>query len=1468
MFKASKKINQLGKKTKDQLNKNFSKSYSQTIDRLSGHHRKQAYLILEDGSCFKGYSFGAPRSTKGEVVFTTGMVGYPENLTDPSYRGQIMTLTYPLIGNYGIPDDSVDELGLAKYFESDRIHVEGLIVQNYSEENSHYQATRTLEQWLVSQDIPALTGIDTRALTQKIRDRGVMLGKIVFEEDVSLENPMQKNLVAEVSPKTTKTFGKGKYKVLAVDCGMKNNIIRSLVNHGDATVKVVPWDYDVTQEDYDGLFLSNGPGDPSKCGVAIENIKKAYEVGKPIFGICLGNQLMAHAAGGKTYKLKYGNRGQNQPCVDLMTNKVYITPQNHGYAVDNQSLPTSWKPYFINVNDGSNEGIMHTTKPFFSVQFHPEAKSGPYDTSYLFHKFYNAIEQDKGGKVYMGEGRSPVKKVLLLGSGALQIGQAGEFDYSGSQAIKALKEEGVQVVLMNPNIATIQTAKDLADQVYFLPVTPEYVEEVIKKEKPDGVLLGFGGQTGLNCGVELEDTGIWKKYGVKVLGTSVDTIKKTEDRDLFKKALIEIGQPIMPSEACETWQESIAAANKIGYPVICRAAYSLGGLGSGFANNDEELKELVRKALSSSPQVLIEKSFKGWKECEYEVVRDVADNCITVCNMENFDPMGIHTGESIVVAPSQTLTNDEYHMLRTASIDTIRSLNIIGECNIQYTLDPHSNQYYVIEVNPRLSRSSALASKATGYPLAFVAAKLSLGIKLPEIRNSVTKSTSACFEPSLDYIVTKIPRWDISKFERVSPLLGSGMKSVGEVMAVGRSFEESMQKAMRMVDGRTEGFDYHVGATWTEEQLLNELTKPTPQRPFALKWALEKGYTVEQLHQLTKIDRWFLQKLERIHQISVELKQIGNLNNAPFGLLKAAKQAGFSDRQIAKLLNTGEMDVRRVRKSQGIIPVVKQIDTLAAEFPAMTNYLYMTYNGTYNDLPPGKGPVMVLGSGTYRIGSSVEFDYCSVMTIRALNRMGEKTVMINYNPETVSTDYDESDRLYFEELSLERVLDVHDHENPKGVIVSVGGQTPQNIALSLHKAGVNVLGTSPLMIDQAEDRDKYSSMLDRIGVKQPEWRTLTSLSEAHKFSERVGFPVLIRPSYVLSGAAMNVARTKGELDDYLKLAVDVSPEFPIVISKFVEGAREIEVDGVANKGKVVNWAVAEHIENAGVHSGDATHVLPTDGISEKSKKTVLEIASKIARELQISGPFNTQFLVKENEDYYAVIETNLRASRSFPFVSKTYDVDFIETATKVFMGQDVPVNPKCEREPKHVCVKCPQFSFQRLLGADPILGVEMASTGEVACFGDNKYEAFLKGMLSVPNNYRLPNKNKTIAVSGAIDQSFVPTVKDLVDQGYTIYGTPEVQDLLTKGGVKFTAVDYTPLIELMHEKKLDWLINIPDTYNENKNQYPLRRSSVDLGVPLTTNKEIAVFTTSALRRLKEGSISIKPKSYHEYDFNF
>ena len=1352
MFKAS--LKELGKKSKQKLISKNSRGYSyETIDKLSGHHRKQAFLILEDGTAFKGYSFGAPRSTKGEVVFTTGMVGYPENLTDPSYRGQIMTLTYPLVGNYGIPDDSLDELGLPKYFESDRIHVEGLIVQNYSEENSHYQSTRTLEQWLISQNIPALTGIDTRALTQKIRDKGVMLGKVVFEEDVSLENPMDKNLVAEVSPKTIKTYGKGKHKVIAVDCGMKYNIIRSLVNHGDATVKVVPWDYDVTQEDYDGLFLSNGPGDPAKCGVAIENIKKAYEVGKPIFGICLGNQLMAHAAGGKTYKLKYGNRGQNQPCVDLMTNHVYITPQNHGYAVDNQSLPSGWKPYFINVNDGSNEGIFHQNKPFFSVQFHPEAKSGPYDTSFLFHKFYNMIEQEKGGKVYMGTTKSSVKKVLLLGSGALQIGQAGEFDYSGSQAIKALKEEGVQVILMNPNIATIQTAKDLADQVYFLPVTPEFVEEVIKKEKPDGVLLGFGGQTALNCGVTLEDTGIWKKYGVRVLGTSVDTIKKTEDRDLFKQALNEIGQPMMPSEACSTWQESIASANRIGYPVICRAAYTLGGLGSGFANNDEELKELVRKALSSSPQVLIEKSFRGWKECEYEVVRDAADNCITVCNMENFDPMGIHTGESIVVAPSQTLTNDEYHMLRTASIDTIRHLNIIGECNIQYTLDPNSNQYYVIEVNPRLSRSSALASKATGYPLAFVAAKLSLGINLPEIRNSVTKSTSAPFQPSLAYIVTKIPRWDISKFERVSPLLGSGMKSVGEVMAIGRSFEESMQKAMRMVDGNNEGFEYRSGDSWSEEKLLEELTKPTPNRPFALKWALEKGYTVDRLYELTKIDKWFLQKLERIHQISVELKGIGSLVNTPFGLLKAAKQAGFSDRQIAKLLKTTELEVRRLRKSQGIIPVAKQIDTLAAEFPAMTNYLYMTYNGTYNDVPPGKNPVMVLGSGTYRIGSSVEFDYCSVMTIRALNRMGEKTVMVNYNPETVSTDYDESDRLYFEELSLERVLDIYDHENPKGVIVSVGGQTPQNIALPLHKVGVNVLGTSPLMIDMAEDRDKFSSMLDRIGVKQPEWRKLTSMDEAHKFCDLVGFPVLIRPSYVLSGAAMNVARTRGELDDYLQLAVDVSPEFPIVISKFIEGAREIEVDAVASKGKIVNWAVAEHIENAGVHSGDATHVLPTDGITSKSKQTVLDISAKIAKELQISGPFNTQFLVREDLDYYSVIETNLRASRSFPFVSKTYDIDFIETATKIFMGQDVPVDNRCSVDPKHVCVKCPQFSFQRLLGADPILGVEMASTGEVATFGDDKYEAFLKGMLSVPNNYRLPNKNRTIAVSGEIGRA-------------------------------------------------------------------------------------------------------------------
>jgi carbamoyl-phosphate synthase large subunit len=1182
---------------------------------------------------------------------------------------------------------------------------------------------------------------------------------------------------------------------------------------------------------------------------------------------------MALAAGAKTYKLKYGNRGQNQPAVDQFSKRCYITSQNHGFAVDNKSLPRDWKPYFINANDGTNEGMVHTTKPFFSVQFHPEARVGPYDTLFLFDQFIAKVKETKEKNIFTAydfvkqRKHTDVKKVLLLGSGGLQIGQAGEFDYSGAQAIKALREEGVQVILMNPNIATIQTAKGMADKVYFLPVTTEYVEEVIKREQPDGLLLGFGGQTALNTGVDLFEKGILKKYGVEVLGTQVDTIIATEDRDLFKQKLAEIDVKVAPSEAVNTVEDALKVAEKIKYPVIIRVAYALGGLGSGFANDPEELRELSTKALANAPQILVEKSVKGWKEVEYEVVRDIYNNTITVCNMENFDPMGIHTGESIVVAPSQTLTNEEYHKLRDVAIKTIQHLKIVGECNIQYALDPNSEDYCVIEVNARLSRSSALASKATGYPLAFVAAKLGLGIPLPEIRNSVTRSTTACFEPSLDYIVVKMPRWDLTKFTQVSKEIGSSMKSVGEVMSVGRSFEESIQKAIRMVN---------TGNTGYEEKeipdLDKELTRPTDMRIFALAKAMNKGYTVDKLHDMTKIDKWFLHKLQNIHDLKADIRA-HNLKNIPTELLRESKQLGFSDLQIAKLLNVetqsnaikvfDEIAVRKERQSRGILPYVKQIDTLAAEYPAMTNYLYTTYNAKSHDVKFDQSGIMVLGSGVYRIGSSVEFDYCGVMTVRALRRMGYKTIMVNYNPETVSTDYDESDRLYFEELSYERVMDIYELEKASGVVVSVGGQQPNNIALKLKKNGANVLGTDPKFIDMAEDRFKFSELMDTLGIEQPAWKELSSFSDAESFCDRVGYPVLVRPSYVLSGAAMGVVDNKKDLRDFLGRAADVSPEHPVVITKFILGAMEIECDGVANKGKLINWAISEHVENAGVHSGDATMVLPADTVPENIITEVKKVSEKIAKALEIDGPFNIQYLYKDGK--ISVIECNLRASRSFPFVSKTYDVDFIENAAKVFVGKgDTEPHPRCvARKLPYVGIKSPMFSFQRLLGSDPRLGVEMASTGEVATFGKDRYEALIK---SVESSRMVMPKNNLLLASGKHTAELKSALDLLRKKGFQFYATPETVPELQKLGVPFTPLALTQkagesnVIDMLRSQKLQMVVNFPETTNESLDYYKMRRTAVDFAVPVIANVQLARELLTGLGKVDK----CEPRSWDEY----
>ncbi len=1070
-----------------------------------------------------------------------------------------------------------------------------------------------------------------------------------------------------------------------------------------------------------------------------------------------------------------------------------------------------------------------------------------------------------------------IKKVLLLGSGALKIGEAGEFDYSGSQALKALREEGVETVLINPNIATVQTSEGVADQIYFLPVQPYFVERVIEKERPDGILLSFGGQTALNCGVELYKSGVLEKYGVRVLGTPVQAIMDTEDRELFVDRLNEIDVKTIKSEACENIEQARKAAAELGYPVIIRAAYALGGLGSGFCDNEEELDRLAEKAFSFSPQVLVEKSLKGWKEIEYEVVRDRYDNCITVCNMENFDPLGIHTGESIVIAPSQTLTNSEYHKLRALSIKIIRHIGIVGECNVQYAFDPKSEDYRVIEVNARLSRSSALASKATGYPLAFVAAKLGLGYGLFELKNSVTKTTSAFFEPALDYVVCKIPRWDLSKFRGVDRELGSSMKSVGEVMAIGRNFEEAIQKGLRMIGQGMHGF---VENKELEIADIDEaLRDPTDNRIFVISKAMHRGYTIDQIHDLTKIDKWFLYKLKHIIDIDETLKRCKSINVLDKELLRTAKVYGFTDFQIARAVglenelgNMAEagLAVRRLRKNYGILPVVKQIDTLAAEYPAQTNYLYVTYAGVKSDIvfERDKRSIVVLGSGAYRIGSSVEFDWCGVQALETIRKQGWRSVMINYNPETVSTDYDMCDRLYFDELTFERVMDIIDLECPHGVIVSTGGQIPNNLAMRLDAMRVPILGTSARDIDNAEDRAKFSSMLGRNGIDQPEWSALTSMDDIQQFIARVGFPVLVRPSYVLSGAAMNVCSNNDELERFLKLAANVSEDHPVVVSQFIEHAKEVEMDAVARDGEIIAYAISEHIEFAGVHSGDATIQFPPQKLYCETIRRIKRVSRKIAQELHISGPFNIQFLARDND--IKVIECNLRASRSFPFVSKVLKINLIELATKVMLGIPVEKPGKNLFDLDYVGIKASQFSFNRLQKADPVLGVDMASTGEVGCLGDDSNTALLKSMLSV--GHRIPKRNILLSTGGPKQKAeMLDAARQLVKSGYKLYATVGSSKFLTENGVENTLV-YWPsdadkhpqALDMLHRHEIDLVVNIPKdlTVSELSNGYKIRRAAIDLNVPLITNSRLASAFINAFCRVKLEDIDIK--AWSEY----
>ncbi|KAM0717434.1 hypothetical protein Q7P37_007286 [Cladosporium fusiforme] len=1477
----------------------------------------------------EGKSFGADRSIAGELVFQTGMVGYPESITDPSYRGQILVITFPLVGNYGVPSrETRDPIlpDLPAHFEAHQIHIAGLVVASYcGEDYSHYprrilprnlaegaKCTRDLRRGYPCFDqedqregqhagspaeadrlSPALRLFQRRHHSQRRSDAqctvngyfGNSTKEVPVFEELDWYDPNIRNLVADVSTPQPKIYSPSAsvalkhpsgrpVRVVCVDVGLKFNQLRCLISRG-VEVEVVPWDYDFPKlagKEYDGLFLSNGPGDPSLMEGTVKNIQAAMQEARtPIFGICLGHQLLARAAGAETLKMKFGNRGHNIPCTNVLSGKCYITSQNHGYAVNADTLPQGWSELFVNANDHSNEGIRHVNRPYFSVQFHPESAPGPRDTEFLFDTFISTITdvindpskmqqpvKFPGGDVAENMALTPkvnVKKVLVLGSGGLSIGQAGEFDYSGSQAIKALKEEGIYTILINPNIATIQTSKGLADKVYFLPVNAEFVRKVIKQEKPDAIYCTFGGQTALSVGIQLKDE--FEELGVQVLGTPIDTIITTEDRELFARSMDSIGAPCAKSKSANNWEEAEEAIKEIGFPVIIRAAYALGGLGSGFASNDAEFKELCQKAFAASPQILIERSMKGWKEIEYEVVRDCQDNCITVCNMENFDPLGIHTGDSVVVAPSQTLSDEDYNMLRTTAVRVIRHLGVVGECNIQYALNPDSREYCIIEVNARLSRSSALASKATGYPLAFVAAKLGLNIPLNEIKNSVTKSTCACFEPSLDYCVVKIPRWDLKKFTRVSTLLGSSMKSVGEVMAIGRTFEEAIQKAIRAVDPSNLGFNETEALMSID--LDAELQTPSDQRMFAIANAMHNGYSVEKIWELTKIDRWFLTKLKALSDFRKQMstRTIEDITPAIF---REAKEQGFSDKQLSVFWSSNENHVRRARLDFGIMPFVKQIDTVAAEFPAFTNYLYLTYNAAEHDLDFEDKGTMVLGSGVYRIGSSVEFDWCSVRAIRTLRENGHKTVMVNYNPETVSTDYDEADRLYFENIATETILDIYELERSAGVVISMGGQTSNNIALSLYRSNVKVLGTSPEMIDSAENRYKFSRMLDRLGVDQPEWKELTSVDEAKDFCNRVTYPVLVRPSYVLSGAGMNTVYSEHDLVLYLQQAGDVSKDHPVVITKYIEGAKEIEMDAVARGGTMIGHFISEHVENAGVHSGDATLILPPQDLDSETIRRIEEATRKIGDALNITGPYNIQFIAKDND--IKVIECNVRASRSFPFVSKVMGCDLIEMATKAMTGIPLQPYPTLNIPADYVGVKVPQFSFSRLSGADPVMGVEMASTGEVACFGKTKYDAYLKGLIAT--GFKLPKKNILFSIGSFKDKiEMLPSIKTLYKLGYKLFATAGTADFLTENNIEVQFLEALQdeaqrneysLTHALANNLIDLYINLPSANrfrrpaNYMSKGYRTRRMAVDYQTPLVTNVKNAKILIEAIAR--------------------
>jgi carbamoyl-phosphate synthase/aspartate carbamoyltransferase len=1440
------------------------------LRKIKFHFFPQTMLHLYNSQVFRGTRFGANTDAVGEVCFTTAMVSCELSLTDPSYAGQIIVFSYPLVGNHGIPDMSdLDKWDLEKHFESHKIHARGVIVLEACD--SPTRNLTTLHEWLEEQNVPGLYGVHTRALVELLRDKGSVFGQIcdsgVDSDDakgghridigpsanISLESELKLfneiNFVTQVSRPDSQRFGSSlaEINLLVVDCGIKNSILRALLDPGNVFLKVVPYDADIIGElkerHYDALCISNGPGDPRVLTNLIQQLKNLIvntNSGLSILGICLGHQLLALAAGASVRKMKFGNRGLNQSCIDLRTGAGYVTSQNHGYEVDADTLPPDWKPCFVNANDGSNEGIIHVRHKWMGVQFHPEANPGCSDTQFVLEEFVNKSKSRK-----MGKWTKPligIRKVLLLGSGGLSIGQAGEFDYSGSQAIKALQEENVEVVLINPNIATVQTTAS----TYYYPITPEFVTQIIEKEKPDGILLQFGGQTALNCGLALRD--VLAKHNVAVLGTPLDTIVTTEDRAAFAQKMRDIGERTIDSFTVSNIQEALESAELLGYPVLVRAGFTLGGLGSGFASNAAELIVQAKTALVYSTHIIIDKSLSGFKEIEYEMVRDCQSNCIAVCNMENFDPVGIHTGDSIVVAPSQTLTNAEYFGMRATAVKVVNALGVVGECNIQFAVNPITSEHFIIEVNARLSRSSALASKATGYPLAYIAAKLSLGKLLRDIPNPMTRgSCTALFEPAMDYVVVKLPHWDFSKFSGVSRQLGTAMKSVGEVMGIGCVFEEAFMKAMRM-----NNIDFFEDAKWEE---IN-----TDKRIQALLTALRSDKSVEWIANETKIDVWFLHKLRKLTECTVMLSasSVYASSHISKGLLMHSKKLGFSDMQIviAQGLQTQEATIRNLRRRYGIQSYANPIDTSAGEFKAESNYKYLSFHACDRSLDrAASGSVIVLGCGTYRIGSSCEFDWCAVNTLRTLKKQNIKCAMINHNPETVSTDYDECDFLYFEELSLETIHRIYQLENATGVIVGVGGQVPNCLAAGISQTGMKVYGSDTKNICVAEDRFQFSTLMDVHGIAQPEWTESVSESQALAFAAKTQYPVLVRPSYVLSGSAMNVACDSTQLLQFLKLATAISPEHPVVISKYFENAKELEYDAVAVSGKIINFAISEHVENAGTHSGDASLMLPAQKMYVGTLKKIRICASKIAALLDVTGAFNIQFLCKNNNIF--VIECNLRASRSLPFVSKALNTNFVELATTAIMK--LPTTPReiSIMDTDHVCVKVPMFSYARLSGADPVCGVEMKATGEVACFASDANDAFLLALMAA--GFRIPKQNILVTIgSQKHKQAFVASILELNVLNFRLFGTSGTCAFYRDFGVDMVELqkdhekhNETNVVDFIRDHKVDLVINIPlqEKSQHVTDGFKIRRAAIDNNVPLISNLQQAEMLVEAFVHL-------------------